>query len=61
MWIMVGRPYGTGANWRWRDAFLRIGGASAGADQKMARFTAAGKRVFWSVEEVSEPVSRREP
>ena len=34
------------------DAFLRIGGASVGADQEMARFTAAGKRVFRSVEEV---------
>jgi hypothetical protein len=34
------------------DAFLRTGGASVGADQEMARFTAAGKRVFCSVEEV---------
>ena len=34
------------------DAFLRIGGESVGADQEMARFTAAGKRVFRSVEEV---------
>ena len=35
------------------DAFLRIGGASVGADQEMARFVAAGKRVFRSVEEVT--------
>ena len=34
------------------DAFLRIGGASVGADQEMARFTAAGKRVFRSVDEI---------
>jgi hypothetical protein len=34
------------------DAFLRIGGASVGADQEMARFVAAGKRVFRSVEEI---------
>jgi hypothetical protein len=35
------------------DAFLRIGGASVGADQEMARFLAAGKRVYRSVEEIS--------
>jgi hypothetical protein len=35
------------------DAFLRIGGASIGADQEMARFVAAGKRVFRSVEEIT--------
>ncbi len=35
------------------DAFLRIGGASVGADQEMARFVAAGKRVFRSVEEIT--------
>jgi len=35
------------------DAFLRIGGASIGADQEMARFVAAGKRVFRSVEEIA--------
>jgi len=35
------------------DAFLRIGGASVGADQEMARFVAAGKRVFRSVEEIA--------
>jgi hypothetical protein len=35
------------------DAFLRIGGASAGADQEMARFVAAGKRVFRSVDEIA--------
>ena len=34
------------------DAFLRIGGASIGADQEMARFVAAGKTVFRSVDEV---------
>lgn len=34
------------------DAFLRIGGASVGADQEMARFVAVGKRVFRSVEEI---------
>ena len=34
------------------DAFLRIGGASVGADQEMARFVAAGKRVFRSVDEI---------
>ena len=34
------------------DAFLRIGGASVGADQEMARFVAAGKTVFRSVEEI---------
>src|SRR5262245_29047382 len=34
------------------DAFLRIGGPSVGADQEMARFTAAGKKVFRSVEEI---------
>jgi hypothetical protein len=34
------------------DAFLRIGGPSVGADQEMARFEAAGKRVFRSVEEI---------
>lgn len=35
------------------DAFLRIGGASVGADQEMARFVAAGKTVFRSVEEIA--------
>jgi len=34
------------------DAFLRIGGPSVGADQEMARFVAAGKRVFRSVDEI---------
>ena len=34
------------------DAFLRIGGASVGADQEMARFVAAGKTVFRSVDEI---------
>jgi hypothetical protein len=43
------------------DAFLRIGGASVGADQEMARFVAAGKRVFRSVDEVEarSPCSTR--
>jgi hypothetical protein len=36
----------------WCDAFLRIGGASLGADQEMAQFVAAGKTVFRSVEEI---------
>ena len=35
------------------DAFLRIGGPSVGADQEMARFVAAGKRVFRSIEEIA--------
>jgi hypothetical protein len=35
------------------DAFLRIGGASIGADQEMARFAAAGKAVFRSIEEIT--------
>ena len=35
------------------DAFLRIGGASVGADQEMARFVAAGKTVFRSIEEIA--------
>jgi len=34
------------------DAFVRIGGPSAGADQEMARFTATGKPVFRAVEDV---------
>ena len=34
------------------DAFLRIGGASVSAEQEMARFVAAGKSVFRSIEEV---------
>ena len=34
------------------DAFLRIGSASVGADQEMARFVAAGKTVFRSVDEI---------
>lgn len=36
------------------DAFLRIGGASVGADQEMARFVAAGKTVFRSIEDVPD-------
>ena len=35
------------------DAFLRIGGHSVGADQEMARFAAAGKRVFRLAEEIA--------
>jgi hypothetical protein len=35
------------------DAFLRIGGASVGADQEMVRFVAAGKTVFRSIEEIA--------
>ena len=35
------------------DAFLRIGGTSVGADEEMARFVAAGKLVFRSVEEIT--------
>jgi len=34
------------------DAFLRVDGASTGADQEMARFVAAGKPVFRTIEEV---------
>jgi hypothetical protein len=34
------------------DACLRIGGASRGADDEMARFRAAGKPVYRSLEEV---------
>ena len=34
------------------DAVLRIGGPSAGADAELARFAAAGKPVFRSIEEV---------
>ena len=34
------------------DAFLRIGGASIGADEEMARFLSAGKPVFRTIEEV---------
>ncbi len=34
------------------DAFLRIDGASVGADQEMARFVAAGKPVFHAIDEV---------
>lgn len=41
------------------DAFLRIGGPSVGADQEMERFTAAGKRVFRSIEDVPEATQVR--
>lgn len=36
------------------DAVLRIGGPSAGADQMVAEARAAGKRVFFGLEEVPE-------
>ncbi len=35
------------------DACLRIGGASAGADAEVARFRAAGRPVFFGVQEVA--------
>ena len=38
------------------DAFLRIGGASVGADQEMARFVAAGKRVYSSLDEIMSEI-----
>lgn len=34
------------------DACLRVGGASAGADAEVARFRAAGKPVFFALEEI---------
>ena len=34
------------------DAVLRVGGASSGADQEVARFQAAGKPVFRNLEEL---------
>lgn len=34
------------------DACLRIGGASAGADEEVARFRARGKPVFYALAEV---------
>jgi hypothetical protein len=34
------------------DAVLRIGGASRGADEEVARFEARGKRVFRSLDEI---------
>ena len=34
------------------DACLRIGGASAGADQEVARFRAAGRPVYLNLESV---------
>jgi hypothetical protein len=43
------------------DAFLRIGGASAGADQEMARFVAAGKTVFRALDEVPSMASAQAP
>ena len=36
------------------DAVLRVGGASQGADQEVARFQAAGKPVFRSLEELPQ-------
>jgi len=35
------------------DAVLRIGGPSAGADSEVARFVAAGKPVFRSVDQIA--------
>ena len=34
------------------DACLRLGGASAGADEEVARFRAAGKPLFFALEDV---------
>jgi ADP-ribose pyrophosphatase len=34
------------------DAVLRLGGASQGADQEVARFTQAGKQVFYALAEI---------
>jgi hypothetical protein len=34
------------------DACLRIGGPSVGADQEVARFSAAGKPVYFALEDV---------
>lgn len=36
------------------DACLRLGGPSSGADQEVARFRAAGKPVFFALEDVPE-------
>jgi len=34
------------------DAVLRLGGASQGADQEVARFTQAGKQVFHTLADI---------
>jgi hypothetical protein len=34
------------------DAILRLPGASAGADEEVARFAAAGKPVFHALDEI---------
>lgn len=39
------------------DACLRIGGPSAGADQEVARFRAAGKPVYHAIEEIPPPAA----
>jgi hypothetical protein len=39
------------------DAVVRIGGASAGADEMVARAAGAGKAVFGSVDELPAPVA----
>ena len=39
------------------DAVLRVGGASAGADEMVARASAAGKRVFAALDELPAPVA----
>jgi hypothetical protein len=36
------------------DACLRLGGASAGADAEVARFRAAGKPVFFALDDVPD-------
>jgi hypothetical protein len=40
------------------DAVLRVGGASAGADEMVTRAVAGGKRVVGSVDELPAPVAR---
>ena len=34
------------------DACLRVGGASRGADEEVARFVASGRPVFWALSDV---------
>lgn len=36
------------------DAILRIGGASVGADQEVERLRDAGKRVYFSVDDIAD-------
>ncbi len=38
------------------DAILRIGGVSAGADEKVERMRATGKPVYFALDEISEDV-----